>query len=191
LTTSGGPIFDQVPQAPDQGANDNDAQLVGSVLWALCCLTLSMGALGMAYLGRAAWKLGRVSRWRGGRFGKQSIQAWCDNFRMKTYKKIFAAALLSCLFAGPTLAETVYVKYRGPVNLDNFQCAQLSSSFVHRICYQSAQQYVIVLLDRTYYHYCNMPSAVIRQWLGAPSQGKFYRTYIKGRYDCRLGGQPR
>ena len=51
-------------QALGQGANDNDTQLVGAVLWALWCLTLSMGALGMAYLGRAAWRLGRGSWWR-------------------------------------------------------------------------------------------------------------------------------
>jgi hypothetical protein len=107
---------------------------------------------------------------------------------MKNYKKFFASALLSCLFAAPTLAETVYVKYRGPVNLENFQCANPSSSLVHRICYRSDKQYLIVLLDRTYYHYCNMPRSVVQQWLGAPSQGKFYRANVKGRYDCRLGG---
>ena len=56
-------MFDQVPQALGQGANENDVQLVGAVLWAVWCLTLSMGALGMAYLGRAAWKMGRESWW--------------------------------------------------------------------------------------------------------------------------------
>jgi hypothetical protein len=62
----GGLMFDQVPQALGQGANDNDAQLVGAVLWAVLCLMLSMGALGMAYLGRAAWKMGWGGWWRGG-----------------------------------------------------------------------------------------------------------------------------
>lgn len=60
IVTGGGLLFDQVPQALGQGANENDVQLVGSVLWAVWCLTLSMGALGMAYLSRAAWKLGRA-----------------------------------------------------------------------------------------------------------------------------------
>ncbi len=49
----------QVTLTLGQGANDNDAHQVGAVLWVLWCLTLSMGALGMAYLSRAAWKLGR------------------------------------------------------------------------------------------------------------------------------------
>jgi hypothetical protein len=59
IVTGGGLMFDQVPQALGQGANANDTQLVGAVLWAVWCLTLSVGALGMAYLSRAAWKLGR------------------------------------------------------------------------------------------------------------------------------------
>jgi hypothetical protein len=51
IVTGGGLMFDQEPQSLGQGANDNDAQLVGAVLWAAWCLTLSMGALGMGYLG--------------------------------------------------------------------------------------------------------------------------------------------
>ena len=65
IVTVGGLMFDQVPLALGQGANDNDAQLVGAVFWPVCCLTLSMGALGMAYLSRVAWKLGTGSWWRG------------------------------------------------------------------------------------------------------------------------------
>jgi hypothetical protein len=62
IVTGGGLMFDQVPQALGQGANDNDAQLVGAVLWALWCLTLSMGALGMAYLWRGSWWRGQFDR---------------------------------------------------------------------------------------------------------------------------------
>jgi hypothetical protein len=65
IVTVGGLLFNQIPQALGQCANDNDTQLVGAVLWALWCLTLSMRALGMAYLSRAAGKLGRGSWWRG------------------------------------------------------------------------------------------------------------------------------
>ena len=53
--TGGGLLFDQVALTLGQGANDNDAHQVGAVLWVLWCLTFSMGALGMAYLSRAAW----------------------------------------------------------------------------------------------------------------------------------------
>jgi hypothetical protein len=60
IATGGGLKFNQVPQALGQGAIANDTQLVGAVLWALWCLTLSMGAIGMAYFSRAAWKLDRM-----------------------------------------------------------------------------------------------------------------------------------
>jgi hypothetical protein len=56
IVTGGGLLFDQVPRALGQGVND--AQLLGAVLWGLWCLTLSMGALGVAYLSRAAWRMG-------------------------------------------------------------------------------------------------------------------------------------
>jgi hypothetical protein len=59
IVTGGGLLFDDIPQALGQGVND--AQLLGAVLWGLWCLTLSMGALGMAYLSRADWKIGRGS----------------------------------------------------------------------------------------------------------------------------------
>ena len=89
-----------------------------------------------------------------------------------------------------TYAETVYVKYRGPVNLDNFSCSYPSSTFVHTICYWSKKQYLVVLLNQTYYHYCRIPESVVERWLHADSQGRFYNSYIKGNYDCRLGGIP-
>lgn len=78
IVTGGGLILDQVPQVLGQGANDNVAQLVGAVLWAVWCLPLSVGALGMVYLGRAAWKLGRGSWWWGG-VGWGSGDGWATD----------------------------------------------------------------------------------------------------------------
>jgi hypothetical protein len=69
IVTGGGLLFNQAPQALSQGVNDNAAQVVGELLWVLWCLTLSMGALGGTYLGRAAWKMGQG---RGPRFPTQS-----------------------------------------------------------------------------------------------------------------------
>lgn len=87
-------------------------------------------------------------------------------------------------------AETVYVKYQGKVDLSTFQCNTPKSSFVHRICYQSQNQYVVVLLKDTYYHYCRVPSQLVNQWRNSQSKGRFYNQYLKGLYDCRLGGIP-
>jgi len=71
---------------------------------------------------------------------------------MKNHKKIFKKVLINSLFEAPApapapapaLAETIHVKYRGPVNPENFQCAHTSSSFVHSalISYPSFTTYL-------------------------------------------------
>jgi hypothetical protein len=83
--------------------------------------------------------------------------------------------------------ETVYVKYRGPVDLTPFNCQWITrSSFINRLCYDSREQYVLVSLQGTYYHYCEVPSAVVDEWLAADSMGRYYNASIKRQYDCRL-----
>jgi hypothetical protein len=105
-------------------------------------------------------------------------------------KKLLLLLLLSLGFIGSGYAESVYVKYRGYTSLDNFSCTNTSSSFVHRICHQPQNSYVIVLLNRTYYHYCRVPDTTVNRWLSSSSKGSFYHSNIKGRFDCRLGGAP-
>lgn len=96
-----------------------------------------------------------------------------------------AAALLLALAAGATAAETVQVKYIGPVDLAPYQCADnLPSSFIWRICHRADRQQAVVSLGGTYYGYCNMPREAVRAWLAASSLGRHYNTHIKGRYGC-------
>ena len=45
-------------------------------------------------------------------------------------------------------SETVDVKYRGPVDLSPFACSAIErSSFIHRVCYDHANAYMIVKLN--------------------------------------------
>jgi hypothetical protein len=87
-------------------------------------------------------------------------------------------------------AERVVVKYRGYVDLANFTCITTKSSLVNRICYEEKNEYLLVLLDDTYYHYCRVPHRVFEEWGAADSKGRYFVSYIKGRFDCRLGGVP-
>lgn len=95
--------------------------------------------------------------------------------------------LLSLLLATVAQAETVDVKYRGPVSLDSLSCPSLKpSSFVNRICYDEANSYLIVQLKSTYYHYCDLPASVFADWVAAPSLGRYYNGQVKGQgFDCR------
>lgn len=101
----------------------------------------------------------------------------------------FVIALLLC--ATWAEAESVDVKYRGVVDLKPFACQDITrSSVVNRLCYDASNQYAIVQLKTTYYHYCEMPKPIVDEWLAAPSMGHFYNTRVKGTgqdgpYDCR------
>ncbi|BEV43956.1 KTSC domain-containing protein [Afipia carboxidovorans] len=102
-----------------------------------------------------------------------------------------AAIITLLLGASFVEAETVEVKYRGPVDLKPFICQDITrSSFVNRVCYDKPNRYMLIQLRATYYHYCEIPDRTVAQLLNAPSMGKFYNANIKGSgsdgpYDCR------
>ena len=109
--------------------------------------------------------------------------------KKKLYVTIISFAVYAFLCGvGIAQAETIFVKYRGMVDLHEFSCTNTESSFVHRICYKKADKYLIVLLSDTYYHYCQVPQDIVQQWLNAESKGKFYNSRMKGNFDCRLNG---
>ena len=100
----------------------------------------------------------------------------------------FVGLLFTALFA---YAEVVHVKYRGNVDLAVFDCRNTTSSFVHRVCYDARNSYMVILLGSTYYHYCGIPANAVSAFLSAPSKGRHYNSWIKGSYDCRVTSAPR
>jgi hypothetical protein len=93
--------------------------------------------------------------------------------------------------AGECKSETVDVKYRGPVDLAPFKCVAIDrSSFIRRVCYNAANSYMIVLLNETYYHYCDIDKATVDAFNAADSMGRFFNASIKDHFDCRTGPVP-
>ena len=89
--------------------------------------------------------------------------------------------------SGQVIAETVSVKYRGPVDLKPFACETVSrSSLVKRVCYDQREQYMIINLQGTYYHYCEIDPATVSALSSAPSMGRYFGSNIKGNFDCRI-----
>ena len=108
---------------------------------------------------------------------------------MRSFTIVLGLAILP--FSGLVAAETVYVKYRGSVDLEPFKCETITrSSFINRLCYDEKEKYVIVLLKNTYYHYCEVPKSLVSSWLSVASMGRFYTSKIKGKYDCRVYHMP-
>src|SRR5262249_11423304 len=95
---------------------------------------------------------------------------------------------LGLLALAPTAqAEVVFVKYRGPVDLAPFQCESVTrSSLVRRVCYDQQEQYMIINLNGTYHHYCEIGPTVVANLLRAESMGRYYNAAIKGNFDCRV-----
>lgn len=96
--------------------------------------------------------------------------------------------------SSPTKTNFVTIKYRNdPVDLANpdFEYLDTSgSSFIRGAWYDSSNQYMVIKLDDTYYHYCDMPSSAWNQFQSASSFGTHYKSYIKGNYDCRKSHIP-
>jgi hypothetical protein len=92
-------------------------------------------------------------------------------------------------------AETVNVKYRCPVDLKPFTCTNTESSFVNRVCYDKANSYMLILLNRTWYNYCEIDARTVASQLSAGSVGSYYNENIKGTgkdgpFDCRTHKVP-
>lgn len=125
----------------------------------------------------------------GGKDSRQHLER-----RMRTRWVMLAAvmfAFTSC--AGPSLAraESVYVKYRGEVDLTPFDCTDITrSSFIYRVCYDEANEYMLINLNGTYYHYCAIDDGTVSALLAAELTGRFYNASIRGNFDCRVNPVP-
>lgn len=88
-------------------------------------------------------------------------------------------------------AETVQVKYLGPVSLANFECSDVKeNSDVSRICYDKAERYMVIQLKTTYYQYCEIDAATVNALQKSSSKRQFFEARIRGSgsdgpFDCR------
>jgi hypothetical protein len=106
--------------------------------------------------------------------------------------RAFVVATLLMLCALQAGAESVYVKYRGEVDLAPFKCSTVTrSSLIKRVCYDDHEAYVLIDVNGTYYHYCEIDSGTVSKLLSADSMGRYYNTAIKGNFDCRVKRMPK
>ena len=102
------------------------------------------------------------------------------------------AFIIALLFAVPwEEAESVDVRYRGPVNLKSFDCQDITrSSLIERVCYDEANRYMVVRRNAVHDQYCELPKEVVVAFLNAPSMGQYFNANIEGTaksgppYDC-------
>lgn len=93
-----------------------------------------------------------------------------------------------------TSTKYVDVEYRDDdvnVGSSNFEYLNTSgSSLVDGAWYDGSNDYMVIRLNGTYYHYCGLSDFVWDDFSSASSFGNYYSSYIKGNYDCRYNYVP-
>ena len=105
---------------------------------------------------------------------------------------LIGGAILYFLFFSPSSCY-VKVKYRDDkvnVAASNFTALDKSDATVKGAWYDSSNEYMIIKLSDTYYHYCGMPSSAWRDFSSASSLYRAYQSNIKGNFDCRVNPVP-
>jgi KTSC domain len=103
----------------------------------------------------------------------------------------FAIGTALLMAAQVAMAERVYVKSRGEVDLAPFRCASLTrSANVKRLCYDEREMYVLVSLKGIWYHFCGVPPSTVSAWKKASAPGRYYNEYVREKFDCQATPAP-
>ena len=88
--------------------------------------------------------------------------------------------------------DWITVKYRDTqVDISDFLTTNTSnSSFIENAYYDSDNEYLILKMNWTYYHRCEVPRYVWNDFKNADSKWTYYNKYIKWEYDCRYATIP-
>lgn len=108
-----------------------------------------------------------------------------------------AFALVVAVAGSVATAETVNVKYHGPVVLNALTCTDIAeNSDITRVCLDAAEQYMVIRLKTTYDHYCTIDNATVQGLLRASSKRQCFDARIRGTatdgpFDCRTHPIPK
>lgn len=88
----------------------------------------------------------------------------------------------------------VKIKYRDDkvnISANNFESLDESDSTVKGAWYDGSNEYMVIKLGSTYYHYCGMPSSAWSAFKTTSSPYVYYQDSVKGNFDCRVNPVPR
>lgn len=105
---------------------------------------------------------------------------------------LIGGAILYFFFLSPS-SGNVTVKYRDDkvnISASNFEPLNKSDSTVKGAWYDDSNEYMVIKLGSTYYHYCGMPSSAWSGLKAASSPYEYYQDSVKGNFDCRVNPVP-
>lgn len=106
---------------------------------------------------------------------------------------LIGGVILYFLFLSPS-SGNVTVKYRDDkvnISASNFEPLNKSDSIVKGAWYDSSNEYMVIKLGSTHYHYCGMPNSIWGGLKTASSPYEYYQDDVKGNFDCRVNPVPR
>jgi hypothetical protein len=107
--------------------------------------------------------------------------------------------VLALLFASPRArAEQACIMYHTCISIDAFKCDAITrSTAIARVCYLEEKRYLVFWFKQrggsasNPYHHCELGPDVYREFMDAPSMGRFYNQRIGGTrnrhgpFDCQ------
>lgn len=82
-------------------------------------------------------------------------------------------------------AELVVVEGLGPVSLDGFDCTSTPRSReVARVCHAPSEGVVLAEVGGRMRAWCGVDAALVRDWLAAPSMGRFLAERVAPGHRC-------
>ena len=101
------------------------------------------------------------------------------DFFIDSLEKTYQGSLGATNAESPETAEIICVKYGPcPLNVSAFECTDVTSSFIRRVCYDAPKSFMVIKLKETWYPYCEIDAATVQQLLSAGSAGTFYNDNI-------------
>ena len=101
--------------------------------------------------------------------------------RAGTVRRRLLLAIAIAASCSAARAETVNVKYRGPIDLAPFTCEDITrSSFIDRVCYDRQNTYMLIKLNGIWYHYCEINADTVSNLLTANRWGAITTHRSKG-----------
>jgi hypothetical protein len=97
------------------------------------------------------------------------------------------ALTLLCLvsIAAPfSHAEIVPVLGRGQVDLTDYECSDMSSPIIKRVCFEKDHGYLLVKVDKKWYQYCAVGGEIFQSLIESKNAARYYTDKIKDALDC-------
>ena len=82
-------------------------------------------------------------------------------------------------------AERVVVEALGPMSLEGFDCvATPRSREVTRVCHDAERAVALAEVRGRMRAWCGVDAALVRDWLSAPSMGRFLAEHVAPAHRC-------